>query len=391
VVELAIKPTAEPTGGPPLTLTAETLASGPGQHIPSLDGLRAVSVMLVLGAHFVNEKLIPGGLGVDIFFVISGFLISRLLLAEGKTMGRISLPRFYARRAIRLLPVVVVFTGIVVALYWLMRRPINWLEPAAAIFYFANYLYAPIAGGAIVGPPVPVNPHLTMPFVPLWSLSVEEHFYLLMPATLIFLKRDPRRLIAAMIAVCLVCLCYRITMATFFPDLMATNFFHFRTECRIDLLAFGVALASLCELEAGQHWLERYARAPLLWIGVLGVLLCLVIRGEVFRQTLRYTLEGVSISCIIASLLIRGGWIAAILNHPAFGFVGRLSYSLYVWSLMGSWIGESLHASGIVRSAAEFAVTFACALASYLLLEKPLVNLRRRLAVRARKPAMASA
>ncbi len=171
-------------------------------------------------------------------------------------------------------------------------------------------------------------------------------------------------------------------MAASHPDLMATNFFHFRTECRIDLLAMGVILACLCELEIGRAWLEAYAKTPLLVAGLIGLLLCLVIRGEVFRQTWRYTIEGVSIVFVISSVLISGGWIASVLNHPVLRFVGRLSYSLYVWSLFGSWIAEFAPRTIWVRSPLEFAVTGACALASYFLLEQPLVKWRQSLAAR---------
>lgn len=340
--------------------------------------------MLVLCAHFIDDKLFPGGMGVDIFFVISGFLICRLLLAEGEATGRISLPRFYARRAIRLLPVVLAFTGLMVAIYLIIGEPIDWLEPAAAIFYFANYLYAQLPGGVIVplAHPLVVDPHLTLGLVPLWSLSVEEHFYLLLPGALILLKGEAKRLIIAMLAVCFACLAYRLDMARADPDLLATNFFHFRTECRLDLLAMGVTLACLCELEVGRVWLVRYAKPPLLVAGLLGLLACLLIRDEVFRQTLRYTIEGVAIFCIISAVLISGGRVAVVLNHPALRFVGRLSYSLYVWSMMGGWIGGFVTQGWLARASVEFAVTFACALASYYLLERPLVKWRQRLAPR---------
>lgn len=364
------------------TLSLLNLPARNNQIIPSLDGLRAVSIMLVLSAHFINSALFPGGMGVDIFFVISGFLISRLLLAEGKAMGRISWPRFYGRRALRLVPVVLAFTGLMVVIYTLEGKPIDWMEPASGLFYFANYLYAQLPGVT----PAPANlifdPHLTMRMIPLWSLSVEEHFYVLLPATLILVKCNAKRLLVAMLAVCCACLSFRLAMATIEPDLLATNFFHFRTECRIDLLAMGVILACLCELDTGRAWLMRYAKPPLLAAGVLGLLVCLIIRDEFFRATLRYTLEGVSILAVISAILIRGGWIATVLNHAALRFIGRLSYSLYVWSMFGAWVGGNITVGNVTRMGVEFAVTFACALTSYYILERPLVKWRQRLAAK---------
>jgi peptidoglycan/LPS O-acetylase OafA/YrhL len=319
-------------------------------------------------------------MGVDIFFVISGFLISRLLLAEGKATGRISWPRFYARRALRLVPVVLAFTGLMVVIYTIEGKPIDWVEPASALFYFANYLYAQLPSITPAPPHLIFDPHLTMRIEPLWSLSVEEHFYVLLPATLVWVRCNAKRLLVAMLAVCAACLTYRLAMAIIAPDLMATNFFYFRTECRIDLLAMGVGLACLCELDAGRALLVRYAKPPLLAAGLLGLLVCLLIRDEFFRSTLRYTLEGVSIVGFICVILINGGWIATVLNHAALRFVGRLSYSLYVWSMFGTWVGLNMTSGAVIRTLVEFGVTFTCALTSYYILERPLVKWRQRLA-----------
>jgi Acyltransferase family len=114
-----------------LYLSSWEVPARPG-YIPSLDGLRAISISLVLLAHFVDSRIFPGGLGVYIFFVISGFLITHLLLAEHKRTGTISLRQFYTRRIIRLYPVIVIFTAIVICLDITLRRSYNMLEPASA-------------------------------------------------------------------------------------------------------------------------------------------------------------------------------------------------------------------------------------------------------------------
>lgn len=352
-------------------LTAEDMPAVAGQQIPSLNGLRAVSVTIVLLSHFVSAKLFPGGLGVYIFFVISGFLITRLLLAEGKETGRLSLPKFYARRAVRLLPVVVVYTIAVLGLYALMQSPIHWIEPAGALFYFANYVYAPIVEGSAA---------TQMPFVPLWSLSIEEHFYFLLPAALVLLKRRPDRILWLMGLVCVACFGYRLAVALLHPELVNTRFFYYRTECRLDSLAYGVALAALCEIPWGRRLLQRLANTATLVAGLLVLAVSLLVRDEFFRQTLRYSIQGLAIAGIICAVVFRGGIAPWVLNLPAVRFVGVLSYSLYVWSLMAETLVGNAHLPRPLEIGALFLSSFVLAFASYRLLERPLVGLRHRLA-----------
>ena len=343
-----------------------------GQQIPSLDGLRAVSVMIVLLSHFVSARLFPGGLGVYIFFVISGFLITRLLLAEGKKTGRISLPKFYARRALRLLPVVVVYTLGVLAICVLTGARIRWIEPTGAVFYFANYVYAPIVEG---------SPATQMPFVPLWSLSVEEHFYFLLPAALVLLRRRPDRILWLMGFICVACLGYRLAAALIHPDLVGTRFFYYRTECRLDSLAYGVALAAACEIPAGRRLLQRLANNVTLAAGLLLLAVSLLVRDDLFRQTLRYSVQGLAIAGIICAVVFRGGAVPRFLNLPAVRYVGILSYSLYVWSLMAEILVGNAHLPRGAEIGALFLGSFVLAYASYRLLERPLAGLRHRLAV----------
>src|SRR4051812_17021290 len=102
-------------------------------HVPSLDGLRALSILLVIAAHFWAPEIVPGGLGVYVFFVISGFLITRLLLTEHKSTGRVSVTMFYARRVLRLYPALVVYIAVVILLSIATGRNYNWMEPLSAL------------------------------------------------------------------------------------------------------------------------------------------------------------------------------------------------------------------------------------------------------------------
>lgn len=352
-----------------LHITPEEMPARPGR-IPSLDGLRAISVLIVLGAHYISPRLFPSGFGVYVFFVISGFLITRLLLAEHKQTGRVSLPRFYARRALRLYPVVLTSTAVVLVDYLLTRTRINWIEPISALFYFANYHYSTI---------VESQPIRTMPFPLFWSLSVEEHFYFLLPTTLLLLRARPRWLLAAMAAVCVGCLGVRLTAASTHPELLDTRFFHYRTECRLDSLAYGVALAAACELPAWRRRILRLANPWTLCAGLAVIAFGLGYREPFFLQTWRFSVIGIGIVLAIVPILFRDGWIQKLLNRRPFTFVGELSYSLYVWSMVAPLMALWLVPHGS-RAAVPlwFVLVFALASASYFLLEKPLLRLRHR-------------
>lgn len=354
-------------------LSRETLSARPGQRVPSLDGLRAISVMLVLGSHFVSGRLIPGGLGVTVFFVISGFLISRLMYSELASAGEIQIPRFYLRRLVRLAPVQFAFVGAVVSLFLLLGLRFDPREPLSAVTYVANYLYAPAlsAGHA-------ARASATMPLVALWSLSVEEHFYLVLPLVMAAFGKRPKRVLVVMAFVATGVLADRCVVAVLRPDLIPTKFFDFRTECRLDSLAIGVGLSCLCQTEAGRAALARYASPSLGAVAALGLVATLASPSPAFKVAFGYTIESACVAILMAVLLLRGGRLASLLNTRPFVTVGRLSYSLYVWSALADWIGHGI-AQPLLRIPLEFAISFGIATLSYLTLERWFLALRSRL------------
>ncbi|WP_082209171.1 acyltransferase [Novosphingobium sp. B-7] len=357
-----------------LFLPAERMAAGPG-YIPNLDGLRALSILLVLFAHYISDRLFPGGLGVYVFFIISGFLITRLLFSERKAHGKINLTSFYGRRSLRLYPVVTVYTLVVIAIYLITRTPIDWLQPLSALFYFANYLYS----ARMLDPLAPVP----MPFGIFWSLSLEEHFYLAFPLLFVLLRGRPQALVFAMIAICVACLGWRLTTALLHPEYLHTNIIFVRTDFRADSISYGVLLAALCETDAGRRFIVALSR-PMLWVGALGtILICLAIREPFFRETVRYSLFGVALVLLIACTLFdaRLKPIQVLLNHPVLVWLGRLSYSLYVWHYLPRLLGPML--LGVaplmgVRIAFDLGLALVAALLSYHLVERPILALRRR-------------
>lgn len=172
--------------------------------IPSLDGLRAISIIIVLLSHCGLQHVIPGRLGVTIFFFLSGYLITTLLLSEHARTGTISIRQFYVRRALRLMPPLIIMLLIAYTLTFLKLLPgsvsVNGL--LAQVFYFANYYMIFTPGGG----DVPYGTGL------LWSLAVEEHFYIVYPLlllALLTLLKEPRKIALALGIICVSFLAWR--------------------------------------------------------------------------------------------------------------------------------------------------------------------------------------
>ena len=163
---------AEPA---PIALSGPAPATA-HDYLAGLDGLRAISITLVIVGHLGFGSFVPGGLGVTIFFFISGFLITRLLFAERERNGRLDLWRFYARRSLRLLPEMAVLLAMLAFVIGpALGQSVLPMQAVAALTYWTNYY---VISGADACAHCAVTGHL-------WSLAVEEHFYLLMPAALI--------------------------------------------------------------------------------------------------------------------------------------------------------------------------------------------------------------
>jgi peptidoglycan/LPS O-acetylase OafA/YrhL len=287
-------------------------------------------------------------------------------------MRRVSLPNFYLRRFFRLYPVIVAYTLAVLILFAATGMHIDWWEPVSALFYFANYFYAhAMATGSAS--------HL-MPFSIFWSLSIEEHFYILFPLLFVMLKGRPGHLAAAMTAIIAVCVVARLAVAHAHPELLATHWFYY-TELRLDSIAFGVLLASLCENGEGRRVVSRMLK-PDVVLGAIAILLaCFLVRNDWFRETLRYSLQGGCVAIMLAGVLFSPRYRLAqtILNSFVMSWIGVLSYSLYLWHFFAdSLVEDFVHLPHATQAITGFALSFALAIPSYFLLERPLASLRHR-------------
>ena len=343
------------------------------RRIPSLDGLRAVSISLVLlghasgtvpllAAHDSIHRFLESGarLGVAVFFVISGFIITNLLLRESAATGRIHLARFYARRALRIWPpfyLYLLILAVASALGLNLFHPREWLASALFVWNYADDANWWLGHS--------------------WSLAVEEQFYLLWPAALILAGR--RKSIGLATILIAVCPLIRIGCYCLFPNQRHQIEFWFHT--RMDSLMFGCLLALVAGTNGYQKLAAAFAkvRGPLLatiFVLVISPLLAGSLR-EIYNVSIRFTLEGAAIALAI-DWLVRHPDSAAgrFLNSRWVVHIGLISYSLYLWQ-QPFLTPENTTPLG--RPPLNLICAFLLAEASYWLVERSFNHFRTRL------------
>ncbi|HET6841832.1 MAG TPA: acyltransferase [Candidatus Angelobacter sp.] len=347
-------------------------------YIPTLDGWRASAILGVILAHSLRglsdtslHGMTPdlvrlGQNGVSIFFGLSGFLISVRLLEEFQKTGSISLKRFYLRRAFRILPPALVYLVLLGALGWLVRLAISPGEWASSMFFARNY--------------VPVGAGLGFYTEHFWSLAVEEHFYLLWPILLAALgQRQLRWIVPILIAA--VSIWRNIEfhhgyLAALLPGVEPSQ----RTDVRVDSLLCGCMVALLMQIPEFREWSKRILQWPVFML--LGGCYLALVMGWVNLHLSALLAASICPVLIVATVLHPQNFAGRLLEWLPFRWIGRLSYSLYLW--------QQLFIIGFVKGASslewlqKFPVNLAAlvliALASYYLIERPLIRLGHRLA-----------
>lgn len=355
-------------------------------HIQGLNGLRCLSIMIVIVGHFfLGEFSGISSLGVYIFFVISGFLITRLLLAEAKETGDVRIGAFYYRRLLRLFPVLIVYMIVVVGYARMHAIPTPPVEVASVFLYFVNYLksYYELAGTQHV-----------LPIGVLWSLSVEEHFYLIAPIFIAFVRASPGKVLAFSAAMIVLPLAIRIGYVVQWPEWSNTNRIYMASETRFDSIAYGVFLAALCEFSPEGRVRRAISSPQALVAGVALLVLSTVIRDDFFRDTFRYSMRSIGALLIVAPVVFspRLGWLQNMANSPPADWIGRLSYSLYIWHGAAWFFLSNVGMTKSIPTAfAELGITFVLAVASYYLIEMPVLRWRNKSSPHAKKPVEQSA
>jgi peptidoglycan/LPS O-acetylase OafA/YrhL len=299
----------------------------PLQTIPSLNGIRAISVLLVVLSHSGFGTIVPGGLGVTIFFFLSGYLITTLMLAESEQLGNIAISRFYARRIFRLAPPLLITLAVAYGLTYcgLLSGQITPEGLTAQLLYFANYYTIYFDPGDTK---VPGGTGI------LWSLAVEEHFYIFFPLFMTSLVSNawrPRTMAIVFVISCLVILAWRTYLV------LSPEFFTIRTylasDTRIDSIIYGCLMAVLINpLRVMRR--SKYMSLPqwaLFSIAVGFLLLSLIYRNPVFRETFRYSLQGIALLPIFYfAILFHDNAIFRHLNSVWVIRIGVYSYVIYL-------------------------------------------------------------
>jgi peptidoglycan/LPS O-acetylase OafA/YrhL len=340
------------------------------RRVPSLDGLRACSVALVIFDHLCVSGSLPlhqtwidfGNLGVRIFFVISGFIITRLLLEELRSSGSISLKSFYIRRFFRIVPIWACFVAVILLLLW---RRHSFPSPASLLALFTyNVDYFP--------PTATDLQHL-------WSLSVEEKFYLLWPLTLLAAGR--RRGVRIALAVVLV-----VPLIRFFGATHGSSY----EELLWRFQNSGDAIAMGCLLAFAWDWMESGAApatrkllsSPYLALISIAAMFGVAACGKLGNT---YYLAGPTILNLLVATMIcgvvanPGTLIGTFLNQPAMQAIGLWSYGIYLWQQPFT-LHRKLGIIGIFP--VNLVALMLVSIAGYYLIEKRVQDYGRRIASR---------
>ncbi len=347
-------------------------------RIPSLDGLRALAIAGVLAskaahtpgfpeAHWLRRLCDQGTVGVDLFFVISGFLITTLLIGERAKTGTVSLIGFYQRRALRILPAYVALLWVLFGLALHERitlAPIDWWT---TLTYTVNFA-----------------PRSSWDVGHIWSLSVEEHFYLVWPCVALFCS--PRSMGLWALAGCVIPPLLRAAIVLGRPEWAPTT--ELWTPYRCDTIAWGCLLATALHNPHAKGWLDRAVSGGWWWCVPLAVLAaaCRLSSFTKFGLIPGYTIKAACLAWLVWGTVRRHEqWFGRILNARPLVDIGVLSYSLYLWHRVflrpesaGAWFEFPLNVLPV----------FAAAWVSWWVIENPFLAWKDQLAAKraARKP-----
>ena len=349
----------------------ESLNKGPlakstkAGRVPSLDGLRAISILMVLVGHLQGTKGFPrvdfhlgdySHLGVVVFFVISGYLITRLMMVEEAEDGSVSLKSFYARRALRLFPAAYVYISCIALLWAAGIVHIEARDLWHAVTYTMNF-----------------ETYRSWQLGHLWSLSIEEQFYLIWPCIFVLLRpRQARWVPVAAIFI------GPIARAAALIFLKGTPYLDLELFPMVaDSIATGCVLALFGERLEQNRWYARlfhpaYSVALVVLVFVMNDLMVFGVVDVIGTTVVNFSLAVL----IHRSIRHSDDLVGRFLNWRPVAFVGVLSYSLYLWQQLFIFRHSS---AWINRFPQNVLLVVAAALASYYLLEKPLLRLRASL------------
>jgi peptidoglycan/LPS O-acetylase OafA/YrhL len=337
------------------------------EYLPTLDGWRAIAIVSVLLFHDRSHTLGPlstswfyqyGYLGVDVFFAISGLLICTRLLNEEQSKGKINLRNFYIRRAFRILPSAIFFLLTLLILSRTIHLQVGLVEILASLFCVQNY-------SSIYRRFLTLAPFYTSHF---WSLTVEEHFYFMLPALLVFVPRKWR--IQSLLTLAIMIGLHRIR-----PE----SWHSFRTDIRVDALIIPAIIAILIRAPDVRDQLTR-------WVRFWPIVVLIIVILNTFESSSRAT--GLLVAwlmpfLILGTMLRPQSLFSRFLESTPMRYVGRLSYSLYLWQqlfVVAHFIAYPSPIAKLQTWPLNIVMAVACALFSHYVIERPFIRLGHYLA-----------
>jgi len=359
------------TDYPPLMNTSEriemdTKAVKTG-YLPELDGIRAIAILMVVAVH-AHIPFAPGGfIGVDLFFVLSGYLITSILLKEHNKNGTIDFKRFYWRRGLRLLPALTVLLILFIAFGLLFQLDMQILIRDVTIVFF----YAASWSRALYNIPPDWLGHT-------WSLSIEEQLYFLWPLILIKLNRfSIKSVLISLSSFAFTVSIYRYVLLS---NNVSTDRIYFGFDTRIDTILFGCILAYLLSCDNSViKFVSRKIILNMTTIASIAFLLFILtcFNGKMmFFYSYGLMLTGVSSAVIILYVLVNSnGLLSSLLRFPFLVYTGKISYGLYIWH----WpIFNYLHSHTQLQTGTKAVIgiiaSYAVSALSYYLVERPLLK-----------------
>ncbi|MDQ6756571.1 MAG: acyltransferase [Bacteroidota bacterium] len=346
------------------------------RYIPGFDFLRGFAVLLVLLLHGSYGFFKGGWIGVDLFFVLSGYLITSLLLNEYQNSGEIAISKFYIRRALRLFPALIVCIIMANALWPLTNfygGAIQKRATIAALFYFTNLIPGDISGNM---------EHL-------WSLSVEEHFYFIFPvlASFFLFKISLRNCIIFLLLFIFGISTFRIcvynNILRFADGFLVIDTYRF-TLCRIDSILFGSVLAVVLSRINFKEVTIKKNLATLYLIVILA--LFVIVLFTVNHQNIFWNNGGfifTNLLCLSAVLIVTRNPFHFLLSNKIFRWIGKRSYGIYLYHFPIFQASDGLRqhhslVNFLLVTIFRFGITFLLAEVSYKYIEQPILKIKKR-------------
>ena len=341
-------------------------------RLPQLDGLRTAAVLLVLAYHVARAHdlpQLPGGfIGVDVFFVLSGFLITTLLLKEHAKTGTIALRRFYVKRLWRLYPALILVSAVVAAVFAFVPGPFG-LEPASPLEAVVALTYAMSwwSGLELTGGPYLLG--LT------WSLSVEEHFYLLWPVLLLAVLRRGGR-VGAVAVIALLANAWTAAVALGGAD---ADRMYFLPDTRFSQILTGCLLAAVLHRTPDLGRLRPAVSSRVAWtvLASLAAIVVLATRYDAWYWAGGMQAVGVGTALVIGHLVVHPeARLSRLLRWGPLPLLGLWSYGIYLWHLPLMRLAAPLFDGSVLVTVLAGLASIPIAGASYRWLEQPLLHRR---------------